>query len=464
MLTYSMEERGTLPLYEYLYRCIRSDILDGTLAAGERLPSKRQLAEHLRLSVITVEGAYQQLEAEGYVYTLPKRGFFVAPVERLAAAPPAPAPLPAPAVKRPWRLDLKSNQVDVTCFPVSTWARLTRQVLSEGGEALLRPVPHQGLDALRQAIADDLRDYKGMTVSPEQIVVGAGAEYLYLLLAQLMSQVDVFAVEDPGYPKIRQVYGKCGAACRPVSLDQRGMDIATLTASGASVVHISPSHHYPTGLVTPIGRRQELLRWARQRDGFIIEDDYDSEFRFSGRPIPTLQSIDREGRVIYMNTFSQTISPSMRVGFMVLPPRLLERYRRELDFYACTVPVLDQHVLARFLSGGHYEQHLSRMRKEYRTRRAAVIEAFQNSAFAHRVTFSEQDAGLHFLLRLNTPQSAEALRQKAERLGVKLAFLSEYAAEPDPAYAHTLVVNYGGLEPARLRETVSLLEAVFSDD
>ena len=199
-------------------------------------------------------------------------------------------------------------------------------------------------------------------------------------------------------------------------------------------------------------------------DGFIIEDDYDSEFRFSGRPIPTLQSIDREGRVIYMNTFSQTISPSMRVGFMVLPPRLLEQYRRELDFYACTVPVLDQHVLARFLSGGHYEQHLSRMRKEYRSRRAAVIEAFQSSAFADRVTFSEQDAGLHFLLRLNTPKSDEALRQKAERLGVKLAFLSEYAAEPDPAYAHTLVVNYGGLEPARLRETVSLLEAVFSDD
>ena len=462
MLTYSMEERGTLPLYEYLYRCIRSDILDGTLAAGERLPSKRQLAEHLRLSVITVEGAYQQLEAEGYVYTLPKRGFFVAPVERLAAAPPAPAPLPAPAVKRPWRLDLKSNQVDVTCFPVSTWARLTRQVLSEGGEALLRPVPHQGLEALRQAIADDLRDYKGMTVSPEQIVVGAGAEYLYLLLAQLLGPEAVFAVEDPGYPKIRQVYGKCGAACRPVSLDRRGMDIAALTASDASVVHISPSHHYPTGLVTPIGRRQELLRWARQRDGFIIEDDYDSEFRFSGRPIPTLQSIDREGRVIYMNTFSQTISPSMRVGFMVLPPRLLERYRRELDFYACTVPALEQHVLARFLGQGYYEQHLSRMRKEYRLRRGRVLEAFRASPFAKRVTIAEQGAGLHFLLRLKTPLSDEDLRRRAEEHGVRLGFLSEYAAVPDPAHAHTLVVNYAGLDAEKLPEAMALLSEVFA--
>ena len=323
-------------------------------------------------------------------------------------------------------------------------------------------MPHQGLDALRQAIADDLRDYKGMAVSPEQIVVGAGAEYLYLLLAQLLGPEAVFAVEDPGYPKIRQVYGKCGAVCRPVPLDHRGMDIAALTASGASVAHLSPSHHYPTGLVTPIGRRQELLRWARQRDGFIIEDDYDSEFRFSGRPIPTLQSIDREGRVIYMNTFSQTISPSMRVGFMVLPPRLLERYRRELDFYACTVPALEQHVLARFLEQGYYEQHLSRMRKEYRLRRDRVLEAFRASPFAKRVTISEQDAGLHFLLRLKTSLSDEALKLRAEEAGVRLGFLSEYAAVPDPAHAHTLVVNYAGLDAEKLPEAMDLLAKVFA--
>ena len=349
MRTYTLENRGAAPLYEYLYRCIREDILDGTLAAGERLPSKRALAEHLHISVMTVEGAYQQLEAEGYVYTRPKRGFFVAEVERprpaAAPVPPLPEVRGAPA----WRLDLKGNRVDVSRFPVATWARLTRQALTEDRESLLRPVPHQGLPALRQAIARDLREYKGMAVSPEQIVVGAGAEYLYLLLAQLLGRAAVFAVEDPGYPKIRQVYGKCGAVCRPVPLDGQGIPPEALTAAGATVVHLSPAHHYPTGLVTPIGRRQALLRWAEQTDGVIIEDDYDSEFRFTGRPIPTLQSIDPAGRVVYMNTFSQTISPSMRVGFMVLPPRLLDRYRRELDFYSCTVPALDQHVLARFL-------------------------------------------------------------------------------------------------------------------
>ncbi len=463
MLTYPMEERGDLPLYEYLYRRIREDILSGKLTAGERLPSKRALAEHLHLSVITVEGAYAQLEAEGYLYTLPKRGFFVSQVDR-TPAPKAPEPpaIPVPEAARQWRLDLKSNQVDTARFPVSTWARLTRQVLSEDGAALLRPVPHQGLEALRRAIADDLRDYRGMSVSPEQIIVGAGAEYLYLLLAQLLGPGAVFAAEDPGYPKIRQVYGKCGASCRPVPLDAQGMDLAALTASGATVAHLSPSHHYPTGLVTPIARRQALLRWAEQVDGFIIEDDYDSEFRFTGRPLPTLQSIDCSGRVLYMNTFSQTISPSMRVGFVVLPPRLLERYRRELDFYACTVPALEQHVLARFLSGGYYEQHLSRMRKEYRQRRCAVLAAFRSGPFAHRITISEQGAGLHFLLRLDTDRSDADLRQRAEALGVRLGFLSEYAAVPDPSYAHTLVINYAGLDEARLPQAVELLGAVFA--
>ena len=463
MLTYPMEERGDLPLYEYLYRRIREDILSGKLTAGERLPSKRALAEHLHLSVITVEGAYAQLEAEGYLYTLPKRGFFVSQVDR-TPAPKAPEPpaIPEPEAARQWRLDLKSNQVDTARFPVSTWARLTRQVLSEDGAALLRPVPHQGLEALCRAIADDLRDYRGMSVSPEQIIVGAGAEYLYLLLAQLLGPGAVFAAEDPGYPKIRQVYGKCGASCRPVPLDAQGMDLAALAASGATVAHLSPSHHYPTGLVTPIARRQALLRWAEEVDGFIIEDDYDSEFRFTGRPLPTLQSIDRSGRVLYMNTFSQTISPSMRVGFVVLPPRLLERYRRELDFYACTVPALEQHVLARFLSGGYYEQHLSRMRKEYRQRRCAVLAAFRSGPFAHRITISEQGAGLHFLLRLDTDRSDADLRQRAEALGVRLGFLSEYAAMPDPSYAHTLVINYAGLDEARLPQAVELLGAVFA--
>lgn len=463
MLTYNLEAREGLPLYEYLYRRIRTDILDGTLAADERLPSKRTLAEHLQVSVVTVEGAYRQLEAEGYVCTRPRQGFFVLPVERTAPPDAVPERNVLPSIPPPvWRLDLRNNHVGGVRFPASVWARLTRQALSDGG--LFDPLPHQGLLALRQAIAGSLRDFRGMAVSPEQIIVGAGAEYLYLILVQLLdgNRKAVFALEDPGYPKIRQVYGKWGADCRPVPLDSQGVCPDALEAVKANVLHISPAHHYPTGIVTPIARRQALLRWAEGANGVIIEDDYDSELRFAGRPIPTLQSIDAAGRVVYMNTFSQTISPSMRVGFMVLPPWLLERYRQELDFYACTVPALEQQVLARFLSGGWYDQHVNRLRKEYRTRRAAVLEAFASSAFAGKVTIQEQGAGLHFLLRLDTAQSDEALRKKAEGLGVRLGFLSEYAEILHPDYEHTLVVNYAGLDAERLPEAMELLEEIFS--
>ena len=423
MLTYPMEERGSLPLYEYLCRCIRSDILSGTLSAGARLPSKRALAEHLHVSVITVESAYSQLEAEGYLQALPKRGFFVAAVEQTPPAVRGTAPLPAPEVPM-WRLDLSRNQVDTARFPVSTWVKLTRQVLSEEPEALLSPVPHQGLPALRQAIAADLRDFRGMAVSPEQIVIGAGAEYLYLLLAQLLGRDTVFAVEDPGYPKIRQVYGALGAACVPVPLDSQGVDPDILTASGAGALHISPNHQYPTGLVTPIARRQTLLRWAEDAEGTIIEDDYDSEFRFAGRPIPTLQSIDLRGRVVYLNTFSQTISPSMRLGFLVLPPRLLERYRRELGFYGCTVASFEQYTLARFLDRGYFEKQINRLRKFYRARRNRVIALLESCPGAEKFTIQEQDAGLHFLLKVDTSLSDEALTQAFLTQGLKVQPLS----------------------------------------
>ena len=375
----------------------------------------------------------------------------------------APTCVAAPLHDPEWVLDLRSNRVDSSRFPASIWARLTRQVLSEGSSSLFSPVPHQGLYALRQAIADHLRNFKGLSVSPEQIVVGAGAEYLYLLLAQLLGRDAVFAVEDPGYQKIRQIYRKWGSTFIPIPLDPQGMDLAALERSNANVLHISPSHHYPTGIITPISRRQALLRWADRCNGTIIEDDYDREFRFTGRPIPALQSIDHSERVIYMNTFSQTISPSMRVGFMVLPPRLLERYRTELGFYACTVPALDQHVLARFLSGGHYEQHLSRMRKEYRLRRDAVLTAFRESPFAHRVTILEQGAGLHFLLKLHSQQDDDTIRQRANALGVRLDFLSEYSSVNHPEYAHTLVVNYAGLDASRLNEATALLSQILAE-
>ena len=328
MRTYALENRGRAPLYEYLYRCIREDILDGTLTAGERLPSKRALAEHLHISVMTVEGAYAPAGGGGLcVHPSPSGAFLWRQVERppacqppllrLLSAPEAPA-LAAGSEEQPGGHQPAS--------PSATWARLTRQVLSEDGDALLRPVPHQGLPALRQAIArrpaglqghgcaagaDRGGGRGGVPVSAAGSAAGPGGRALPWRIRAI-----------PRSARSTASAARLAARCPWTA---RALPPEALEAAGARVVHLSPAHHYPTGLVTPIGRRQALLRWAEKAGGVIIEDDYDSEFRFTGRPIPTLQSIDTGGRVVYMNTFSQTISPSMRVGFMVLPPRLLEQ-------------------------------------------------------------------------------------------------------------------------------------------
>ena len=461
MLTYTLDKQAGLSLYEQLYRRVKADILSGRLAAGEKLPSKRALAAHLEVSVITVKNAYEQLMAEGYLTGVEKKGYFVSAVLPSPAAVPASPEQPPPPREPVWFLDLATNSIAAEDFPFTVWARLMRQTILEQGTGLLRSTPPQGAWALRQAIAAHLRQFRAMEVTAEQIIVGAGTEVLYNLLVQLLGRDRLYGVEDPGYGKIAHIYRAAGAEVTALPLDEAGVSVEALRRSDADVVHISPSHHYPTGLVMPIARRQELLRWAQEVPArVILEDDYDSEFRFVGRPIPTLQSIDDRGRVIYLNTFSQTISPSMRLGFLVLPPRLLERYRQELGFYACTVPALAQHVLARFIAGGHYERHLSRMRKEYRDRRSATISAFRASPLASHVTFSEEGAGLHFLLRLDTNRSDEELRRLTAEAGIRLSFLSEYAAVPDPRFAHTLVINYAGLSQSDLEEALQLLTDV----
>lgn len=462
MINYPMQDTKGLPLYEYLYRCIREDIAAGRLEAGCKLPSKRSLAQQLGVSVVTVQNAYAQLVAEGYVYTMEKRGYFVSTVDGTL---PPPAPI-APAVLEekaaPYFLDLTSNYVAASCFPFSVWSKLMRCTLSEMGKALLQPVPSSGVKPLREAIARYLGRMRGMRVSPEQVIIGAGAEYLYILLIQLLGHDKIFAVEDPCYPKTPKIYTANGVRCAHIELDTGGVSMAALENSGAQVLHISPSHHFPTGLVTGIQRRQELLRWAEEREErYMIEDDYDCEFRFSGRPIPAMQSIDKNGRVLYMNTFAKSMMPSMRIGYVVLPPQLMARFQERLGFYACTVPSMEQYTLARFIEEGHFERHIARTKNLYRGHRNRVIEAIKESPFGPISTICEEDAGLHFLLKLDSKRSDAELVSLAAAKGIKLSCLTEYMHVPDERYAHQVVVNYSSIDWEKLPETFRRLAEAF---
>ena len=453
MLTYELKKSPGVPLYEALYRCIRGDILAGVLPAGTKLPSKRALAQNLEVSKITVEAAYNQLLSEGYIRSQEKIGYFVENVERHAQPQTGGTPKD-PLPQREYLLDFTSNGTEQ--FPFSVWSRLQREVMLDYGEKLLAPLPNQGIPELRQAIAEHLAAFRGMHVDPDNILIGAGTDFLYNLLIQLLGRDKIYAVEEPGYGKIRKIYAAGGVVCVSAPMDGRGVIPEAL--ENADVLHCSPSHHFPSGLVTPVGRRMELLNWTKQGK-WIIEDDYDSEFRFDAHPKPALQALDGNGRVIYMNSFSKSLAPSIRISYMVLPTGLMAQFRRRLGFYSCTVPSFEQYTLARFLSRGHFEKHINRMRKFYKQRRNTVVSMLENCAFSENLTILEQDAGLHFLLQVKTSLSDPALTAALEGAGIRIRALSDYFHDSGEDL-HCLVVNYSGIKEENLAAALKALEEI----
>lgn len=453
MLTYDLTTVPKGELYAALYALIRDDIKSGVLSAGEKLPSKRTLAKNLGVSTITVESAYAQLMSEGYVYSLPKRGYYVAaltaPVRTTQAVTQTAIVLPA---GRPhYRFDFSRNQTNPAQFPFATWKKLLREVISEESQALMEKSPSGGVPALRRAIASHLREFRGIDVAPEQIIVGAGTEYLYGLLIQLLGRDKIYCTENPGYRKIPQIYRAQGVTCRFVDMDEHGVSVGGLRQQGADIAHIGPTHQFPTGITMPVSRRYELLAWASEQTGrTIIEDDYDSEFRLHGRPIPALQSLDAAASVIYMNTFAKSLSSTVRISYMVLPPALANRFYDRLSFYSCTVSNFEQFTLARFLEDGHFEKHINRMRLFYARQRQLVLDAIAQSPLAGQCDIIEQDSGLHFLLQLHTRRTDQDLAQCLAQRGIHLSPLSEYYEAHPPAASHRFLLSYANIDMAEL--------------
>ena len=479
-----MESHGDLALYEYLYRCIRHDIAHGKVEPGQKLPSKRALAKQLGVSLITIEAAYDQLVAEGYIRSRERCGYYacdLAPAAKIeeqgnvrfrtatetsanrrreghASNPNGPQPISqneehlerrtgyrpsdadfAPSLNglapharnapsdAPLLADFTHSTLATTMLPYSAWAKAVRRTLSdESAASLAEAASAAGSPELRSAIADHLRQYRGMDVSPDQVVIGAGSQTLYQLLVQLLGRTRRYAVEDPGYPLLTRMYEQQDAQVAHIGLDDSGIDIDALEASDASVAHIMPSHQFPTGIVTTAARRRELLNWAREGDRYLIEDDYDSEFRMAGRPIPSLFGIDAAERVLYLNSFAKSLGAAFRMAYLVLPPQLAQRFRKQLGFYANTVSPLDQLALARFIEQGHYDRHVNRLRTHARKTQDALVSALRE-AFRERVAFAGLDDGLHFIMQLESACGERELAAAAEAAGVRIAPLSNFA-------------------------------------
>lgn len=475
MLTYNLTATGSDSLYESLYKCIKNDILQGKLCAGEKLPSKRSFAKNLGISVITVENAYGQLSDEGYIYSMPKRGFYVSDIDMVAnpntgAKTSADANLfddSASIACSHYFADFSSNQTDSEIFPFTIWTKTVRSVLNDNRIQLMINPPCGGILPLRNAIARYLGDFRGMKVAPHQIIIGAGTEYLYGLLIQILGKNLIYGVENPGYHKIGKICKSMGVTYRHVDLDESGVSIHELEEKKIDIIHTSPSHHFPTGLVMPVSRRYELLGWAaKKKQHYIIEDDYDSELRLSGKPFPTLQSIDVSGKVIYMNTFTKTLASTVRISYMVLPEDLAKRFYSELSFYSCTVSNFEQYTLAQFMENGSFEKHINRLRNYYQNKRDAILKELKSGSIGKYITIQEEEAGVHFLMHIQSDCTEAEIVEKAKAGGVKLDPLSRYYIKntekheqngQENPYENTYVMNYSSVNMENIKKVVQVL-------
>ena len=362
MLTYDMEARNENSKYYYIYQMIRTDIESGHLVKNEKLPSKRSLAEHLGVSLITVENAYQMLKEEGYIEPRERSGYYVCEIHAIHSGKERIQKLKMlPETGEKIEDGRLGNTVHKN-FPYSLYFKTVRSVITEYGEDLLQRSPNEGCSILRNSIASYLLRYRGVFAQPEQIIIGSGAEHLYGTVVRILGKDKIYGLEDPSYHQIRNVYEGTGAHCELLEMGEDGIKSELLETTQADVLHVTPFHSYPSGVTAPIAKRYEYLKWA-QGDHFIVEDDFDSEFFMPGKPIQTLFMLDESSSVIYINTFSNSLSPSIRMGYMILPERLLERYYETSGGFSCTVPVLEQYALAEFINKGYFEQHLNRVRR-----------------------------------------------------------------------------------------------------
>ena len=457
-LNLRLDKESSTPLFEQLYTHIKEEITGGHFVQNEKLPSKRRLAVSLQCSQNTIQAAYNQLVDEGYLKAKPKSGYYVAALDGVLTLD-AKKPVISDSQNQiiSYIYDFSHQGVDYECFPFVIWRRLTRDVINENDRDLMRIGHPQGLLELRASIARYLHQSRGVNCAPEQIIISSGTEFLLQLLIQLFDNAAVYAIENPGYEKLSMIFRSNKASVAAVSLDENGMLPDELEKSGANVVCVTPSHQFPTGSIMPVTRRIQMLNWAYEEpDRFIVEDDYDSEFRYSGKPIPSLQGLDHQCKVIYIGAFSKSLSPALRISYMVLPESLIKLYSEKLNFYICPVPTIEQKVLQLFIDEGHFERHLNRVRNLYRRKREALVTAIHDTM--PRAEIHGTSAGLHCTLCVSNGMSEQELIDAARLQGVKVYGLSRYYSVSSNRGDRPLLIGFATLKISEILDAVGRLK------
>lgn len=453
-------------LYEQIYEYIRDEIRAGSLLQDEKLPSARFMAEYLQVSRTTVDMAYDQLVAEGYLVSRPRRGYFVNAFEELNAIDEIPhREVPESSGRKAEasiRYDFSPNAIDMRYFPYATWKKITRNILVDANSKMFSLGEPQGDLSLRTTICRYLHGSRGVNCEPEQIIIGAGNDYLLLLLEKILGRHVHVAMENPTYIRAYKIFRSCAYPVSFVPMDESGIIVDCLRKTDARVAYVMPSHQYPTGISMPIGRRMELLKWAAEgKERYLIEDDYDSEFRYRGKPLPSLQASDHNGKVVYIGTFSKSIAPAIRISYMVLPYPLLERYRSECSAYSSTVSRIDQAILNEFIQDGYFERYLNKMRKQYREKHDLVLNELK--PFENVFRISGSNAGLHVLLTDKRGRSEDELARMAAEADVKVYQMSDFRMGEKKDEPAMLILGYGALTPEEIKEGIALLSKVWAE-
>lgn len=449
------------PLYQQLYEYIKYNIEDGTLQPHEKLPSKRKLSEYLSLSQNTIQSAYNQLLDEGYLYSKERSGYYVEKIDWFMT----PIEKKDISIERKkekfYHYDFDFNAIDTSEFPKKEFIKSYRDAIEEV-DLFETTGPPQGSYALRESIARYLLSSRGVDTSPENIVISSGTEYLYDLLIRLLPKKTVYGIENPGYAKIGLLFRENKLSHIPVPIHENGIEIADLVQHKIDCISISPSHQFPTGILYPISKRYELLKWATQENSWIIEDDYDSEFRYSGKPIPALKGLDKSDRVIYLGSFSKSFSPALRISYLVLPDSLMIRYLDLSHFFVCPVPSLTQRVFQQFMDNGNFTKHLNKMRSLYGKKREHLINELMKTKFP--MSFLGTEAGLHLHIRLHTRVKEKILIAKALEYECKIYGITDYYYNNmNPYKTAEILLGYGNLSEKEITEGVMALEKAWKE-
>lgn len=474
------------PIYKQLYEYIRREIENGTLEAGERLPSIRDLAVHLTVGKNTVESAYQQLLAEGYVQSAERSGYRVLPIERLIVedgrasaaeklkmadgcasgseksrmadghASAAESPDMNPRIQ-PSQLpfDFQYGDVDAEHFPVAVWKACFMDAFRSGVEEWCRYGDKQGDIKLREQIASYVFASRGVECAPDQVFVNAGTQLSLGSLCELLPLEREVGMEDPGYTGARAVFARHERTVVPIPLEEDGISLDALRASGVGTVYVTPSHQFPLGMVMPVAERNKLLQWAYERDGLIIEDDYDSELRYQGQPIPALKALDAGDRVVYLGTFSKAFFPATRLSYAVLPEHLASVMRKKLPTYGQPASAILQQAMGKFMMDGHLGRHIRKMRKLYQAKHRTLLRSI-GSFLGERVGVIGEKAGMHLLLDVYGRDSEELIRLAAER-GVAVYSPVTYWSEPASCRPSYVMLGFGGMNEGQIEEGIRRL-------